>query len=298
MEPQRLTNPLTELLTHQPTGLSPATISDAAGDATVVGLGVNTRETREIFELVAETTYALIEKGFTSLAIQDTQRVTDLLDAYIDGADIDIDAALAQAWGPWQTVEMHRVMQRLREHNRERAGSHERVRIIGLVDSRAVLADYDRVVELLTEVDAQAAAGVEENFATIRIAHSGGEHVERAHGTHAGTAYVDLARVARDITAGLPESPQRQEALQLLEVIVDYHADALGKGFDRAREEGRATKRILEHYRRTGARIVIWDGFAHIAAHPSEMYGHKLRQELGQKYWAAGQPNRGCPSGR
>ncbi|NLS09468.1 hypothetical protein HGQ17_05490 [Nesterenkonia sp. MY13] len=92
MEPQRLTNPLTELLTHQPTGLSPATISDAAGDATVVGLGVNTRESREIFELVAETTYALIEKGFTSLAIQDTQRVTDLLDAYIDGADIDIDA--------------------------------------------------------------------------------------------------------------------------------------------------------------------------------------------------------------
>ena len=278
------TRPLTDWLTAQPVGVRPEVIAEAAIDASVVSLGVNTRESHELFEFVAETTDLLIKHGFTTLAIQDNQRVADLFDRYITGADIDIDYALAQAWGAWQIAEMRQALVRLREHNRSRTGAP--VRIIGIVEPRALLEDYDRIIELLAGIDEPTAATVEEFFTTIRVAHSGGEHVLRAHGTHPGTPFVELAQTAHDTAAGLPPSAERDAALELLDGVVAFHADAVGVGHDRAKEERIAADRILEHHRRTTERTVVWDGSTHIAAHPSEMFGAHLSAELGDKYVA------------
>lgn len=276
--------PLADWLSTQPAGLRPDVIAEAGRDASVVGLGVNTRESHELAEFVIRTTYELIERGFTAIAIQDNQRVTDLLDHYIAGGDVDVNHALAQAWGPWQTEEMRRALAGLRRRNHGRGDN--RIRIIGLAEPRALPEDYDRALEILTRLDKPAAVRVNEIFAVIRRAHSGGEHVLRAQGEHSGTPFVELARTARGVVAGLAASAARDDALRLLDSVVAFHASALGVGFDRADEERVAAERVLQQLRHSGERVVIWDGGLHIASHTSEMYGAHLRAELGEKYMA------------
>ncbi len=277
-------HPLAEWLAAQPAGLRPEVISEAARDAVVVGLGVSTRAAHEVFDFVTAATWLLIERGFTTIAVLDNQRVADLYDRYISGEDIDLNHALAQAWGPWQIAEMRDALVRLREHNQTRTDAP--VRIIGIASSRVLSADYDRILDLLSGINARTAARVEALLDVIRVAHGSGEHVLRAHGTHPGTPFVDLARSARDYVADLEPSGERHAALELLDAVVDFHANVIGVGYDMAREEHAAAGRLLNHHRRTGERIVLWEGSAHIAAHPGPMLGPHLRTELGDQYLA------------
>lgn len=78
----------------------------------------------------------------------------------------------------------------------------------------------------------------------------------------------------------------RDEALGLLDGIVAHHANAIGVGYDAEREGRAAADRILAHHRRTGERIVLWEGSAHVAAHPGVMLGAHLRAALGDRYAA------------
>ncbi|WP_337662249.1 MULTISPECIES: erythromycin esterase family protein [Actinoalloteichus] len=276
--------PVAAWLTTQPVGARPELIAEAAREAVIVGLGVSTREAHEVFAFVTDTTWLLVERGFTTIAVLDNQRVADLYDRYVSGEDIDLDRALAQAWGPWQVVEMRDALVRLRELNRTRTGA--RVRIVGVASSRVLSSDYDRVVDLLAGIDASTAVRVEALLDVIRVAHGSGEHVLRARGTHPGTPFVEMARTARAHTARLAPSGERDAALELLDAVVDFHANAIGVGHDMAREEHLAADRLLDHHRRTGERIVLWEGSAHIAAHPGPMLGSHLRTALDDRYLA------------
>ncbi len=278
-------HPIAQWLTTQPTGLRPEMIAEAAGDAVVVGLGVSTRAAHEVSEFVAEVSRLLIERGFTTIAVLDNQRVAELYDRFVSGQDIDIDHALAQAWGPWQVWEMRDALVRLREHNRTTTGAP--VRIIGIASARVLPEDYDRIVDLLATIDAETATDVEALLDVIRIAHRSGEHVLRAHGTHPGTPFVELARTARGHVDDLTPNAERDAARELLDGVVDFHANAIGVGYDVAREERHAADRLLDYHRRTGERIVLWEGSAHVAARPGPMLGAKLRAELGDRYLAA-----------
>ncbi len=275
---------LAEWLATTPAGLRPELIAGAAGDAVVVGLGVSTREAHEVLDFVTDTTWLLVERGFTTVAVLDNQRVADLYDRYVSGQDVDIDHALAQAWGPWQVGEMRDALVWLREHNRARAEAP--VRIIGVAGARVLSADYPRIIDLLAGIDESTAARVEALLDVIRVAHSSGEHVLRARGTHPGTPFVELARAARAHAAELPPGDGRDAALELLDAVVDFHARAIGIGHDMVREEHAAAGRLLDHHRRTGERIVLWEGSTHVAAHPSAMLGSRLRAELGDRYVA------------
>lgn len=285
-----------EWLATQPGGFRPEVIAQAAHptndqtdahavpQAAIVGLGVNTREAHEIFNAVVETTWLLIDYGFTTIALQDNQRVAELLDDYVTGGEVDVDDALTQAWGPWQIIEMRDALTQLRAYNQSTDGPD--IRIIGLHDARALPADYDRIIELLTDRDQHVATQVEELLTIIRGAHDAGEHVLHVQGAHPGTPFVDLARRARDVAAELEPSPQRDAAVKLLDTVVAYHAEAIGVGHDAVNEERQAAEKILGYYWGTGERIVIWDGSAHIAAHSSAMLGSHLREELGDQYLA------------
>lgn len=259
-------------------------ITNLAEHAAIVGLGTSTREAHELFREVEQATRRLIDRGYRTIAILDNQRVGELFDQYLAGAEVEIDDALSQAWGPWQTVEMRQALTSLREHNRRYPW--RAVRIIGVAGARALPADYDRVVELLTGIDPRVASAVSNHLEVIRVAHGSGEHVLRATGTHPGTPFVDLARAARARVASLPEGAKRAEALRLLDAIVDYHADAIGVGYDHAQAEHAAATRLLAHHRRTGDRIVLWEGSAHVAAHDGPTVGAHLRQALGDRYVA------------
>ncbi|AXO32337.1 erythromycin esterase family protein [Micromonospora sp. B006] len=275
---------LAEWLATTPAGLRPDLIADAAAEAAIVGLGVSTREAHEVLDFVTDATWLLVERGFTTIAVLDNQRVADLYDRYVSGQDVDIDRALAQAWGPWQVGEMRDALVWLREHNRARPEAP--VRIIGVAGARVLSADYPRIIDLLAPIDGSTAARVEALLDVIRVAHSSGEHVLRARGTHPGTPFVELARAARADAAELPPGDGRDAALELLDAVVDFHARAIDVGHDMAREEHAAAGRLLDHHRRTGERIVLWEGSTHVAAHPSAMLGSRLRAELGDRYVA------------
>ncbi|MBQ1047072.1 erythromycin esterase family protein [Micromonospora sp. C51] len=267
-----------------PVPSSARTLAALVESATIVGLGASTREAAETFRLVEETTHELIRRGFRAVALLDNQRVGDLYDRYVRGEDVDLDAALSQAWGPWRTIEMRDALVRLRRHNARHPD--DPVRVVAVNGRRTLPADYDRVVALLDPVEPATAARIGEIFAVIRTAHDNGEHVQRLRGTHPGVPFVELARTARNLAAKLPDSPGRDEALRLIDAIVDFHAHALGVGYDAAAEERAAAGRLLDHLRRTGDRVVFWEGSAHVAAHGDTMMGAHLRAALGQRYMA------------
>ncbi|MEV4712851.1 erythromycin esterase family protein [Micromonospora sp. NPDC049374] len=267
-----------------PVPSSARTLAALVETATIVGLGTSTREATETFRLVEETTHELIRRGFRVVALLDNQRVGDLYDRYVRGEDVDLDAALGQAWGPWRTIEMRDALVRLRRHNARHPD--DPVRVIAVNGRRTLPGDYDRVVALLAPAEPATAARIGGIFDVIRTAHDSGEHVQRLHGTHPGVPFVDLAHTARDLAADLPDSPGRAEALRLIEAIVDFHAHALGAGYDAAAEERAAAGRLLDHLRRTGDRIVFWEGSAHVAGHGDVMMGAHLRAGLGEGYAA------------
>ncbi len=254
------------------------------GTATVVGLGTSTREATEPFRLVEQTTHALIRRGFRTIALLDNQRVGDRYDRFVRGEDVDLTSTLAQAWGPWRTVEMRDALIRLRRHNETHP--HDRVRLVAVNAPGTLPADYDRVTELLAPLDPATATRVGELLDIIRTAHDNGEHVQRRLGTHPGVPFVHLARTARDLVAGVTDGPGGDEALRLVDAIVDFHGNAIGVGRDTAREERDAAGRLLDHHRRTGDRVVVWEGSAHVAAHGDTMMGAHLRAALGGGYAA------------
>lgn len=246
-------------------------LSDLVGHASVVGLGTGTRGGRETFAVVARTTRSLVERGFRVIAILDNPRVVELYDRYVRGEDVDVEAALRQAWGPWRTEEMRAALDSLRRRNADHPG--DPVRLVGVGGSAVLPADYDRVLDLVAAPEARK---IRELFEVIRTAHDNGEHVQRAQGTHPGPPFVELAREARAIAGGAGA-----EADGLLDAIVDHHANAIGVGYDVAREERAAAERVLAL---RPARVVLWEGSAHVAA--DAMMGGHLRAELGEAYAA------------
>ncbi|WP_156758498.1 erythromycin esterase family protein [Actinokineospora pegani] len=248
--------------------IDPKTLATAAelDTAAVVGLGTSTREASELVQLVAATTRLLVDRGFRLIAIQDSQRVGDLLDRYLLGGPIDLGVVLSQAWGPWRTAETREALVGLRARNE--AHPDDPVRVMGLGPARVLPADYDRVVEL-TGPHVIAA------LAPLRESHQHGEHVMRARGVHPGRPFVE---VAAEVRATVTDP----EASRLMDAIVEHHANAIGAGHDAAREE-RAADRLLA---RAAERVVIWDGTLHVAAHRTGMVGQHLSAALGTAYRA------------
>ncbi|MFI2714592.1 erythromycin esterase family protein [Micromonospora sp. NPDC018662] len=259
-------------------------ISALVDDATIVGLGTATRAAHELFGLVEQTTHVLIRSGFRAVALVDNQRIGERYDGYVRGTEHDLDAALGQAWGPWRTTEMREALGRLRRRNQRHPA--DPVRVVAVGGARVLPADYDRAVGLVARLDATTAGRVKDLLDAVRVAHDNGEHVQRARGLHPGTPFVDLARSARDLVVGLDHGPVRDQALTLLDTIVAHHANAIDAGYDVAREERSAAERLVAYQRRTGDRVVLWEGSAHVAAHRGPMMGAHLRAALGDAYAA------------
>lgn len=259
-------------------------VVDLAAAATFVGLGTSTREGHETFAFVEEVTFGLVDRGFRVLALRDGTSIGRKYDAYVTGADLDLDTLVSQAWGPWQTVEMREALQRVRRRNQEHP--EDPVRILGVDTRRPLLDDYDQVERLAAELDPAAGQQVRQRLATVRGAHHAGEHVLRKLGTHPGKPFVQTAREVEALVAGLPEGEQRREALRLMDSIVAFHANAIGEGYDQAREEAEAARVLLDHHARTGHRIVYWDGSLHVVANQGASVGRHLRVAVDQEYVA------------
>lgn len=251
---------------------------DLAAGARVVGLGPTTREAAETSAVQATLLGALLDRGFDTLVVQDTTEIGERLDRWVGtpsdvGPAEDLDVILADAWGPWRVEPFREALHRIRGRNR--AGVS--IQVLGTSTPTAVPADYDRVLALTA-----GHIRLRELLTTIRVAHDGGEHVERAHGRWDGPPFVDLAREARALTASL-DLRDRAEAVAVLDRIVHFHAGSLSQGHDPLAEDVATADRLTEHLTATGRRAVIWDGIAHLRA-SGRTFGGRLHEHWGSGY--------------
>ncbi|MCO7237835.1 erythromycin esterase family protein [Aeromicrobium sp. CnD17-E] len=262
----------------------PLDIDDLAAslaDATVVGLAPTTREAQEVADIQADLVTALVERGTSTFVLQDTTDIGARLDAWVhDRAGEDLSTIQDEMWGPWQTMSLARTIHRLREH--QRAHPPVALEVRGIRRPTATVADYDAVVAAVSGRPQSEA--VSELLTTIRVAHGGGEHVERAHGRWDGPPFVELARAARDLTAvALAGRPALSEARLRLDRIVEFHATSLSQGHDGSEDERRAAEELIGHLTRTGRRAVVWDGIGHLAG-AGPAFGSRLRDVLLDDY--------------
>ncbi|MFV2087489.1 erythromycin esterase family protein [Micromonospora sp. LOL_021] len=256
---------------------------DAPAAPTVIGLAPTTRESVEVCELQVDLLQASVTRGVRNVVLQDTTEIGARLDRWARAGDRSAngpEAILVDAWGPWRTESLRRALLWLRAHNA--ADPADQVEIRGITRPTAAPADYDRVLALTAGT--RNHERISALLATIRVAHDGGEHVERAHGRWTGVPFVDLARQARTATAAVldPGSDAATRALAALDRIVRFHAAPLSRGRS-GDDETTAADQLVEHLRATGRRAVVWDGLGHLAARGTG-FGSRLRQHLGTGY--------------
>ncbi|MCX6407122.1 MAG: erythromycin esterase family protein [Propionibacteriales bacterium] len=272
---------LREGLTRVARPLDVDRLATSLADATVVGLAPTTREAQEVTDVQADLAVALVERGTSTVVLQDTTEVAARLEAWVrDSTDEDLATIQTQMWGPWQTSSLARALHHLREHQRTHRDVALEIR--GMRRPTATVADCDAVLDAVS--GRRESAAVTELLTTIRVAHDGGEHVERAHGRWNGPPFVELATAARELTqVALAGDPDLPDTLRRLDRIVEFHATSLSQGHDGSEDERQAADDLLAHLARTGRRAVVWDGIGHLAG-TGPAFGSTLRHALHDRY--------------
>ncbi|QLE73253.1 erythromycin esterase family protein [Streptomyces rectiverticillatus] len=283
-----------------PLPLSDATLDELAGklaaDATIVGIGESTRFSRETFGTRDQLFRRLVRRhGFRVLAVQDSADVAAALDAYVRGGEGSAETALDDAWRPWRTAEMAAALEWIREFNRDHP--HDPVRILGMKPPQAQPADYDAVMEYVRDSAPERLAEVASHLDTIRTAHRMDEHVQRAQGTHPGRPFAEHARDARALIRALPAAEGRNDdILERMDLIVDFHEQSVAGRGHFVGDDAVWAGVIGDFQRRTGLRVVVWDGIGHTSAAevspgmvapergPQPTVGSVLREGYGARY--------------
>ncbi|MEU8780353.1 erythromycin esterase family protein [Streptomyces sp. NPDC048637] len=278
--------------------LSDATLDELAekfaAATTIVGIGESTRASRETFGVRDQLFRRLVQHhGFRALAIQDSSGIAAGLDRYVHTGEGDAAAALDGAWRPWRTAEMAAALEWIRAFNRDHPD--DPIRIFGVQPVRAQPEDYDAVLDHVHGSAPERLAEVASHLEPIRTAHRIDEHVQRARGMHPGRPFADHARDALALIRSLPDVDHGDGILARMRLIVDFHEGSVaGQGFA-TDDVALWAAAIGDYQRRTGLRVVYWDGIAHTSAaavtsplapergpQPSE--GSLLRQWYGAQY--------------
>ncbi|MCL7497264.1 erythromycin esterase family protein [Streptomyces sp. MCA2] len=278
--------------------LSDATLDELAekiaAATTIVGIGESTRFSRETFGVRDQLFRRLVQRhGFRALAIQDSVSVAAGLDRYVQAGEGGAASALDGAWRPWRTVEMAAALEWIRAFNREHP--NDPVRIFGVNPVQAQPEDYDAVLDHVRGSAPERLAEVASHLAPIRTAHHTAEHVQRARGMHPGRPFADHARDALALIRSLFDADHADSILERMRMIVDFHERSVaGRGLS-TDDVAVWAGAIGDYQRRTGLRVVYWDGIGHTSAtavtsplapergpQPSE--GSLLRKWYGAQY--------------
>ncbi|MFE6686364.1 erythromycin esterase family protein [Streptomyces sp. NPDC057743] len=253
--------------------LSGATLDELAEQtaaATVIGIGESTRFSRETFEVRAQLFRRLVQRhGFRALAVQDSAGAAADLDRYVHTGEGSAESALDGAWRPWRTAEMAATLEWIRAFNQDHP--HDPVRIFGVKPLQARPEDYDAVLDHVRDAAPERWAEVSSHLEPIRTAHHTEEHVQRARGTHPGRPFVDHARDALALIRSLPDvgrADRADDILARLRLIVDFHERSVAGRGNYAGDAAVWADAVADFRRRTGLRVVYWDGIAHTSAAP------------------------------
>lgn len=249
------------------TGSDLVPLTDRLAAATVAGLGESTRFSRQTYGIRERIFRVLVtEHGFRALAIQDHARSGARLDAYVRTGAGDPYTALAEAWTPLRTAETVATLEWIRAYNIRHPD--DQVGVFGVQPPAAEPADYDAVLDYVRHRAPGRLAELDAHLGPIRSAHRVDEHVQRHRGSHPGRPFAEDARAALALIESLPrpvEAAEYDDVLQRLRLIVAFHENSVaGRGGFATADAGPARK-LIDYHDTTGARIVYWDGVAHIA---------------------------------
>ncbi|MFI0710490.1 erythromycin esterase family protein [Streptomyces inhibens] len=278
--------------------LSDATLDELAEKLAVatmiVGIGESTRFSRETFDLRDRLFRKLVlHHGFRALAVQDSAGVAAGLDRYVRAGEASAESALDGAWRPWRTAEMAAALEWIRAFNQEHP--NDPVRIFGVKPVQAQPEDYDAVLDHVRASTPERLAEVTSHLDPIRTAHHTEEHVQRARGMHPGRPFADHARDALALIRSLPDADQDNDVLARMRLIVDFHEHSVAGRGNFAGDATVWADAISDYQRRTGLRVVYWDGIAHTSAAavtsglapqhgPQPSIGSLLRKRYGTQY--------------
>ncbi|WP_051163200.1 erythromycin esterase family protein [Nocardia brevicatena] len=267
---------------HTDTDLEPL-IERLAG-ATVIGLGESTRFSHQTYGVRERIFRILVEEhGFRALAIQDSARSGERLDAYARYGTGDPHAVLAGAWRPWRTAETVATLEWIRAYNERHPD--DQVSVFGVEPPAAEPTDYDAVLDYVQDIAPDRLTELRGHLAPIRTAHRIDEHVQRHQGIHPGRPFVEHARDALALVESLSDpraeaavsgeslAHRHTTALDRVRLIVAFHENSVAGQGGFARDEKPSADTIVSWYDRIGARIVYWDGLAHTSALSARMGG-------------------------
>ncbi|BCK66052.1 hypothetical protein Srufu_000050 [Streptomyces libani subsp. rufus] len=267
-----------------------------ATGATIVGIGGSTRFSREISGLQDQLFRRLVtQHGFRLLALQEHAGAVDRLDRYVRTGEGSAESALDAAWRPWRTAETAAALRWIRAFNRDHPD--DQVQIVGTKPAQAQHEDYDAVLGHVRALAPDRLPELTAHLEPIRTAHDLDEHVQRAQGVHPGRPFAEHARDALALLKSLPTAKGSEAMLARMRLILDFHEQSVAGQGSFGGEDDAAADMLAGHQRRTGLRMVFWDGIAHTSAAPFRLgtvsdgalmpsVGSELRARYGAGYVA------------
>ncbi|UKY54923.1 erythromycin esterase family protein [Streptomyces inhibens] len=267
-----------------------------ATGATIVGIGGSTRFSREVSGLQDQLFRRLVtQHGFRLLALQEHAGAVDRLDRYVRTGEGSAESALDASWRPWRTAETAAALRWIRAFNRDHPD--DQVRIVGTKPAQVQHEDYDAVLGHVRAVAPDRLPELTAHLEPIRTAHDLDEHVQRAQGVHPGRPFAEHARDALALLKSLPTAEGSEAVLARMRLIVDFHEQSVAGRGSFGGGDDVAADALAGHQRRTGLRMVFWDGIAHTSAAPFRLgmvsdgalmpsVGSELRARYGAGYVA------------
>jgi erythromycin esterase len=231
-------------------------------DAVVVGLGESTHGAHEQFTLKHRLVRFLVEHmGFRSLVLEEDWTKGIQIDEYLLGGQSDPRALLTDAGLPWRTEEILDLITWMRAHNQRHPTDPLRFVGADIVSVRALA--YDAVVDYVARVAPQHLDALQAHYAVIRPTSDIGQHIAWYRQQPDKQPFIDHARQARELVAGLPADAGRPLALQHADAIAGfYEYHATGSVAIRDQHMAQTVAFWREH---TGDRLIYWASNVHTA---------------------------------
>jgi len=265
--------------------------------AAVVGLGAP-YGAHEPFVLRQRVVRLLVEQlGFRAVAFEEDWTKGIQLDDYLLTGAGDPRALLADAGLPWQTQEMLDLLAWMRSFNRRNPGDPVRLVGVDVVGVRALA--YDAVADYVALVAPDLSDDLAAHWGPLRPSGAIGDHVRWYRSQPDKQPFIDHARQAYELVAGLPAADGHDLALRHARVIVGFY-EYFASNQVGVRDSYMAENVSWWHEHR-GDKVVYWASNVHTAvADPLTIHwgdfpasvqtsaGGHLRTRYGRRYASIG----------
>ncbi|MBE1486584.1 erythromycin esterase family protein [Plantactinospora soyae] len=275
-----------------------APLGRTVGDALVVGLGESVHGSHDQFTLKHRVLRYLVERrGFRTLALEEDFASGVALDRYVVSGAGDPAALVGVTSHIWRTEEMLTLVRWMRAYNLRH---REKLRFLGTDITQLRALSFDEVTGFVRRVAPDRLAELEQHLGPIRPQGDPWEHMAWYFQQPDRQPYVDSARRAEELVAGLRGGSRLDRA------YAQRHAAAV-HGWYTFYADGQVRHRDLFMadtigwwHRLGGGKAVYWAANAHTAATPTVtftlppvtrtevMAGSLLRQRYGRCYVSIG----------